>query len=221
MPLFIQNIFRVGFAILFFILLTGGSASAEVQSLYQVKQELISYKNKGQYERDIRRVTKNAIRHLNSHKTTEGKLAIVLDIDETTLSNWKELSETGFCFNKNIWNQWIKYAQAPAIKPMLELYNHAKDLGIKVFFITGRNEIYRADTVKNLKYAGYANWEGLIMEKKGSHYTLAESYKTAERKKIVQKGFRIILNMGDQESDLAGGYADATFKLPNPFYYIP
>jgi len=30
-----------------------------------------------------------------------------------------------------------------------------------------------------------------------------------------------ILNMGDQESDPAGGYADVTFKLPNPFYYIP
>jgi len=23
------------------------------------------------------------------------------------------------------------------------------------------------------------------------------------------------------ESDLAGGYAQRTFKLPNPFYYVP
>ena len=27
--------------------------------------------------------------------------------------------------------------------------------------------------------------------------------------------------MGDQESDLSGGYAERTFKLPNPVYYLP
>jgi len=31
----------------------------------------------------------------------------------------------------------------------------------------------------------------------------------------------IIVNAGDQESDLAGGYAERAYKLPNPFYYIP
>jgi hypothetical protein len=30
-----------------------------------------------------------------------------------------------------------------------------------------------------------------------------------------------VLNMGDQLSDLEGGYAERTFKLPNPFYWIP
>lgn len=34
-------------------------------------------------------------------------------------------------------------------------------------------------------------------------------------------GFRIIVNVGDQESDLAGGHAERAFKLPNPFYIIP
>jgi len=27
--------------------------------------------------------------------------------------------------------------------------------------------------------------------------------------------------MGDQESDLRGGYAEKTFKLPNPVYFLP
>jgi len=27
--------------------------------------------------------------------------------------------------------------------------------------------------------------------------------------------------MGDPESDLTGGYAQATFKLPNPVHYLP
>ena len=33
-------------------------------------------------------------------------------------------------------------------------------------------------------------------------------------------GYRIIANVGDQESDLTGGGADRSFKLPNPFYFI-
>ena len=39
-----------------------------------------------------------------------------------------------------------------------------------------------------------------------------------EGSKITADGYTIIANLGDQESDLAGGYAEKTFKLPNPFY---
>ena len=34
-------------------------------------------------------------------------------------------------------------------------------------------------------------------------------------------GFTILVNVGDQDSDLAGGHAVRPFKLPNPMYYIP
>jgi hypothetical protein len=27
--------------------------------------------------------------------------------------------------------------------------------------------------------------------------------------------------LGDQNSDLTGGYAERGFKLPNPYYYLP
>jgi hypothetical protein len=32
---------------------------------------------------------------------------------------------------------------------------------------------------------------------------------------------KIILCLGDQLSDLAGGYCERTFKLPNPVYFLP
>ena len=38
---------------------------------------------------------------------------------------------------------------------------------------------------------------------------------------LAEQGYTILLSMGDQESDLAGGYAEKTFKLPNPVYYLP
>jgi len=34
-------------------------------------------------------------------------------------------------------------------------------------------------------------------------------------------GFNIVANFGDQYSDLTGGFADKTFKVPNPMYYLP
>jgi predicted secreted acid phosphatase len=47
-------------------------------------------------------------------------------------------------------------------------------------------------------------------------------YKSSERRKIVADGYRIVLNVGDQWSDLDGEpKAQVSVKLPNPFYYIP
>ena len=46
-------------------------------------------------------------------------------------------------------------------------------------------------------------------------------HRAAERRKITEHGYTILLTMGDQQSDLAGGYAERTFKLPNPVYFIP
>ena len=41
-----------------------------------------------------------------------------------------------------------------------------------------------------------------------------------DKKEIENNGYDIVLNMGDQYSDLKGGYAERVFKLPNPFYYV-
>jgi HAD superfamily, subfamily IIIB (Acid phosphatase) len=49
----------------------------------------------------------------------------------------------------------------------------------------------------------------------------AAYFKAPARGKIVAKGYTIVMNVGDQWSDLLGGYAERTFKLANPFYVIP
>ena len=38
---------------------------------------------------------------------------------------------------------------------------------------------------------------------------------------IEAVGYRIVVNMGDQPSDLADGHAEKAVLLPNPFYRIP
>jgi hypothetical protein len=46
-------------------------------------------------------------------------------------------------------------------------------------------------------------------------------YKSGTRAYIESQGYDIVADMGDQFSDLEGGFADKTFKMPNPNYYLP
>ena len=46
-------------------------------------------------------------------------------------------------------------------------------------------------------------------------------YKTATRQHIESEGYNIVANFGDQYSDLVGGFADHTYKMPNPNYFLP
>jgi hypothetical protein len=41
------------------------------------------------------------------------------------------------------------------------------------------------------------------------------------RRTITRRGYRILANLGDQLSDLTGGYAERRYKLPNPMYFTP
>ena len=46
-------------------------------------------------------------------------------------------------------------------------------------------------------------------------------YKSGTRAYIESQGYDIVADFGDQFSDLIGGFADKTFKMPNPNYYLP
>ena len=46
-------------------------------------------------------------------------------------------------------------------------------------------------------------------------------YKSGTRAYIESQGYDIVADMGDQFSDLEGGFADRAFKMPNPNYYPP
>jgi predicted secreted acid phosphatase len=46
-------------------------------------------------------------------------------------------------------------------------------------------------------------------------------YKSGTRAYIQSLGYHIVANFGDQFSDLKGGFAKKTFKMPNPNYYLP
>jgi hypothetical protein len=149
----------------------------------------------------------------------KGKPAIVLDIDETSLSNYSGMVATGFGFSGAGVAINSITGTGTAIKPVLALYKHARERGVDVFFVTGRPALINSSTIANLKAVGYDQGWARLDNKPSGVGTLA--FKSGARAKIESDGYTIIANIGDQESDLGGGHAEKAFKLPNPFYFIP
>ncbi|RDI41505.1 HAD family acid phosphatase [Aquicella lusitana] len=196
----------------------------EPTNLAVVKQGLVRYHDSGQYDKDIDHVIKEATRYLKirlAQPRDDKKPAIVLDIDETSLSNYPDMVKLNFGGTLEEIQQAEDQGSDPVIQPTLKLYQFAKANKVAVFFITGRKEEERAVTEANLKKAGYTDWNGLILRDGEYKNKPAAEYKTVMRKKLEEEGYDIVLNIGDQRSDLEGGYADKTFKLPNPYYFIP
>lgn len=163
---------------------------------------------------------------------TDGKPAIVLDVDDTTLSTYNYEVEQGFGYTPDSNAAYIASKTMPAVFGMPELADWAADQGVTVFYLTGRPESQRAASAANLAAVGYqpaADTDHFFLKNKanppaylscGANCT-TEQYKSGTRAHIESEGYDIIANFGDQFSDLSGGYADKDFKLPNPMYYIP
>ncbi|EPJ41825.1 putative Stem 31 kDa glycoprotein [Streptomyces afghaniensis 772] len=125
------------------------------------------------------------------------KQAIVFDIDNTTL-------ETDFGFS---------YPQ-PANKPVLEAARYAQERGVALFFVTARPDIIYSFTEYNLKQAGY-QVSGLYVRNFIDLFKNVAEYKTAQRVDVEKKGYTIIANIGNSATDLSGGHAEKTYKLPD------
>jgi predicted secreted acid phosphatase len=198
--------------------------------LYEVKRRLAEYVSSRRYEADLAAVAAEAAADLERRAKEGGRLAIVFDVDETLLSNirWLELNDWGVIM-KGATNfvsgpcgllEWVQVARSRPIEPTLALARRARELGVAVFLITSRPESTREATEKNLRAAG-CEWSGLTLKPPGLKVHSEAEYKAPARERITREGYRILFNVGDQESDLAGGFAERTFKLPNPFYFTP
>jgi len=198
-------------------------------NLDEMKDQLRTYHQRD-YDADILATVSDARDWIERRATKVTKPALVLDIDETSLSNWPALvaNDLGLIRDGSCarlpngpcgFNAWVSRHGASPIAPTRTLFNTARAQGVSVFFITGRHEIQRRATVFNLHEAGYRAWAKLVMRADGDTKRTAQAYKTEARSKITAQGFNIIANVGDQLSDLEGGYAECTFKLPNPFYF--
>ncbi|GAA2742265.1 MULTISPECIES: HAD family acid phosphatase [Kitasatospora] len=185
------------------------------------------------YAKQVAGIEKDAIQYLQSRARHDkgAKKAIVLDVDDTSLSTYNYELETTFVYNPTSNAQYIATKTMPAVFGMNTLAQWAESEGYTVFFVTGRPESQRSYTAANLAAVGYptADATHLYLKNKenppaylpcGSTCTTVE-YKSGTRAHIESLGYQIVANFGDQNSDLSGGHASRTYKIPNPMYYIP
>lgn len=196
----------------------------EPPNLYPHKLLLADYVDSGGYARDIAEVALDANKYLVKRLARPAKpgekLAVVFDIDETTLSNLPHIRANDWGYVPRIWDNWVAEAQAHAIIPVQIIYDTAVRGKLDVFFITGRTESDRPGTERNLRDVGYDKWTRIFYKPVDDPTLTTAGFKIDVRRKLTQQGYVIVLNIGDQESDLRGGFAERTFKLPNPFYLI-
>ncbi|MDX2602226.1 HAD family acid phosphatase [Streptomyces caniscabiei] len=153
------------------------------------------------WQKDVKAVVDTATPYIQQRTANSSgqKLAIVFDIDNTTL-------ETHY-------TPWYQLP-TPALKPSLALAKYAKSRGVAVFFVTARPGIIESLTEWNLENVGYPV-DGLYVRDLPDLFAEVAAYKTASRADIESDGYTIIANVGNNTTDLVGGHAERTYKLPD------
>jgi 5'-nucleotidase (lipoprotein e(P4) family) len=126
--------------------------------------------------------------------------AIVVDIDETVLDNSPAQAagiKNHAPFDLKTWYAWGEMRQAKAIPGAVDFLNYANSKGVKVFYVSNRDEVQKQATIDNLKNAGFpdATAETILLR-------TTESTKEPRRQAISSK-YRIVILMGDNLDDLS------------------
>ncbi|WP_240347357.1 HAD family acid phosphatase [Curtobacterium sp. 24E2] len=169
----------------------------------------------------------------------------MLDADDTTLWTYDmEVADMHFVFDPARQDEWVQDERFPATPSMASLVSIAQRSGCTVIGLTGRNADQETATIDNLQRVGYpqfsatkrgtetyyTKWTGVGASQQPSYITCATAkcttveYKSQTRAHIESRSggrYDVVANFGDQYSDLLGGSADRSVKLPNPTYYLP
>lgn len=165
------------------------------------------------------------------------KPAVVFDIDDTLLLSLDYEKRYNYTYNATTWADYVNRADRPAVFGSPQLVRYAARKGVEVFYNSGLSEAQRSAAVENLKKVGAeVNLDAghMFLKDKanppsylsacatpGTWNCTTVQYKSGTRKHIEDDlGYEIVANFGDQYSDLDGGYADRTYKLPNPTYFV-
>lgn len=189
----------------------------------------LRYMKTDEYKKEVEKVVAEAKAHCQKF-VGDPNAAVVLDLDETLFDSSDHYAQYGLDKQTDDWKQpwteehertWSRYvaeAKAPAIPAVLAFAKWCNENGMPIFFITGRNASLRAGTELNLQRLG-VKYVALYMELTQPKPSYPEDFKTAYRREIERQGYRIVCNMGDQESDLYGLHAEECFKIPNRAYF--
>ena len=232
----IQNIDQVKTAIEAYY---GDRADPDTVDPVTGAKDLHTFDPDGAYAHEMAGIVRNATHYLGAAANGRGdrhghrpaaKKAVLFDVDDTLLTTYNYEIYSNFVYDPTSNAAFVNAGVFPATPHMVALEKYAESKGYTVFFLTGRPETQRTGTVANLTDVGYDVDNSNLYLKDYTVDTWLSScapscttiqYKSLTRAHIQSLGYRIVANLGDQYSDLSGGYAQKTVKLPNPMYYLP
>jgi len=138
------------------------NAFAQDEFLLSDYKDLLGYYNSGGFDNEINDISDHYISLLQNISVTEGKSAIVFDLDETLLSNIK-LYERNTEWYDTTWSNWVKGLNSFAMPtkkiydfamPTKKIYDFAKEKGFKIILITGSPDTLEEYIKENLKRNG-------------------------------------------------------------------
>ncbi|MBB4663722.1 HAD family acid phosphatase [Conexibacter arvalis] len=184
--------------------------------------EIERYYESGAWKRDADAVAARALRQLRAsvrRAREPRRLVAVFDVDDTALSTY-DCMKAGF-FTDGRRTACVVTGPHTAIAGVLKLFRYAQQRRVRVAFVTGRPEYVRTLTLQQLRRAGFRGRYQLLLRPSDDRRHSVVPFKSSARRSLQRGGRRVVLNIGDQRSDLAGGVAQRTFKLPNPMYTLP
>lgn len=129
--------------------------------------------------------------------------AIVVDIDETVLDNSPSNAANvkfGVPFNLKDWYAWGEMRKAKAVPGAVDFLNYAASKGVKIFFVSNRDEVQKQATIDNLKSAGFAGVAADSVQLRDK-----ESTKEPRRLAIAAK-YRVVMLIGDNLDDFSAAF---------------
>ena len=141
-------------------------------------------------------------RDLRINRRNQKPRALIVDLDETVLDNSRYegmLLKNRVNYNQKDWTEWINRAEAEAVPGAVEFLRYAASRGVRVFYITNRNDIQKVGTATNLKKLGFPNVNDQTLLVQTDPKTSSKE----DRRNSVKKNFRIVLLMGDDLNDFS------------------
>jgi len=124
--------------------------------------------------------------------------AVMVDIDETVLDNSPAQAyaiKNRLPFNLKDWYAWGEMRKAKPIPGAVDFLNYADSKGVRVFFVSNRDQVQKQATIDNLKNAGFVNVsaENVLLR--------TDTSSKEPRRQIILAKYRIVLFMGDNLDD--------------------
>jgi len=141
--------------------------------------------------RDVSRALSGVPTYLDARAREGGRLAVVLGIDNVALASHYDWPES--------------------VPPTLRVARHARQLGMAVFFVTGRLNRQEPHLRRLLRHAGFS-FDGVCGRAPGVPIPVA---KQQCRRAIADRGYTITANIASNGQAFHGGYYERAVLLPD------